>query len=271
MAKRLHVGGARSECRRISFGDARTDSARPGRTGRRHGQRLRFSLFRSGPLHHWRSDERVRRRGNALCRNTVRAGLFQNRVFRGLWAATIAAQLGGFIQMVAISWTMTGLTSSVALVALVQTAANLPIMMFAIVSGTLADMLGRRSVMLAAQSIVLTFSILLTLFAAFGQLTPALLLLLTFLIGCGTALNGPAWQASVGEIVSRTDISSAVSFNIVGNNLARSTGPAVGGAVVAGLGASWAFLLSAFSYLVILGAVWRWRPSPATRLSTGFR
>jgi MFS family permease len=176
-----------------------------------------------------------------------------------MWATTVVSQLGGFIQIVATSWTMAALSASAAMVALVQTAANLPVMLFAVAAGALADMFDRRHVMLAAQLLMLVLSLGLALCAFLDMLTPALLLGFTFLIGCGTALHAPAWQASVGELVPRDQIPSAVATNVFGNNIARSIGPVVGGGIVATAGASVAFMINACSYIGVIGVLARWK------------
>jgi predicted MFS family arabinose efflux permease len=98
-----------------------------------------------------------------------------------------------------------------------------------------------------------------------GMITPALLLAFTFLIGCGAALNAPAWQASVGEQVPREDVPRAIALNSMGFNLARSLGPAIGGLVVAAAGASAAFLLNACSYVGLIAVLATWRKPPPVR------
>src|SRR5207237_4363485 len=91
-------------------------------------------------------------------------------------------------------------------------------------------------------------------------LTPWLLLLFTFLIGCGSALNGPAWQASVGEMVPREDLPAAIALNSMGFNVARSVGPALGGFIVAAAGAATAFAVKAASYVGLIAVLLRWKP-----------
>ena len=93
-----------------------------------------------------------------------------------------------------------------------------------------------------------------------GDSDPLDLLGFTFLIGCGTALNNPAWQASVGDMVPRDDLPAAVALNSVGFNLTRSVGPAVGGLIVAGAGAAAAFAVNALSYLGLIGVLYFWKP-----------
>lgn len=181
-------------------------------------------------------------------------------IFRAVWLASLLSSFGGLIQSVGASWMMTSLTSSANLVALVQAAATLPIMALALVAGAVADSLDRRCVMLAAQVFMLSVSVLLAVVAWAGLVTPWLLLLFTFLLGCGTAMNGPAWQASVGDMVPRSDLPAAVALNSMGFNAARSVGPAVGGAIVAAGGVAAAFAVNAMSYVALITVLARWNP-----------
>ncbi|RYD86283.1 MAG: MFS transporter, partial [Sphingomonadales bacterium] len=125
-------------------------------------------------------------------------------LFRGVWAASLFSNFGGLIQAVGASWMMTSLSGSPQMIALVQASTSLPIMLLSLWAGAVADNMDRRRVMLSAQFFMLLVSALLALGTWAGLLTPWLLLAFTFLIGCGTAINGPAWQASVGDMVPRT-------------------------------------------------------------------
>src|SRR5690606_31761063 len=135
-----------------------------------------------------------------------------------------------------------------------------PIMVFSIAAGALADSFDRRTVMLIAQSGMALASLALAITAWMGQLNPWLLLSFTFLIGAGTALFNPSWQASMGDVVPRDDLPGAVTLNAMGFNMMRSVGPAVGGLIVALAGASAAFAVNAVSYLPLIGALYRWKP-----------
>lgn len=188
---------------------------------------------------------------------------FAFAIFRDVWIANLASRFGGLIQSVGASWLMISLAASPVLVSLVQTATTLPIMLLALVAGALADTFDRRVLMIVAQIFMLAVSIALAAFAYAGVMTPWLLLTLTFLIGCGAALNGPAWQASVGEMVPRPVLPAAVALNSMGFNVARSTGPAVGGVIVATAGAAAAFAVNAVSYLGLIFVLARWRPVTA--------
>lgn len=173
----------------------------------------------------------------------------------------MASNFGGLIQSVGASWMMTSLAASPQMIALVQASTTLPIMLLSLWAGAVADNLDRRRVMLAAQGFMLSVSVALAVCAWMGLLSPWLLLSFTFLIGCGTAINGPAWQASVGDMVPRSVLPSAVAFNSMGFNIARSVGPAIGGAIVAAAGAAAAFLTNAVSYIGLIAVLARWNPN----------
>jgi MFS family permease len=187
-------------------------------------------------------------------------------VFRAVWIASTISNLGGLIQSVGASWMMTSIAQSADMVALVQASVTLPIMLLSLVAGAMADSLDRRKMMLGAQLFMLAVSVGLSLCAWAGAITPWLLLMFTFLIGCGAAFNAPAWQASVGDMVPRTHLAGAVALNSMGFNIARSVGPAIGGAIVAAAGAAAAFAVNAVSYLALIAVLARWRPQAAPQL-----
>jgi MFS family permease len=198
---------------------------------------------------------------------------FESGVFRNVWFATLASNLGSLIQGVGAAWMMTQISKSDDLVALVQASTTLPIMLFSLVSGALADNFSRRTVMLIAQCFMLAVSLALALFAYGDLLTPWLLLAFTFLIGCGTALHNPSWQAAVGDMVPRAEVPAAVALNSMSFNLTRSVGPAIGGAIVAAAGAAAAFAANAVSYIALIIVLFRWKletpPSTLPRETLG--
>lgn len=185
---------------------------------------------------------------------------FRFPVFRSIWFASVLSNLGGLIQTVGAAWMMTSIAQSADMVALVQTSVALPIVLLSVFAGAMADNLDRRKVMLGAQIFMLTVSTALTVCAWLGLITPWLLLLFTFLLGCGAAFNGPAWQASVGDMVPRAHLAGAVAINSMGFNIARSVGPAIGGAIVAAAGVAAAFAVNAASYIALIWVLGRWRP-----------
>ncbi|WP_257585341.1 MULTISPECIES: MFS transporter [unclassified Streptomyces] len=188
------------------------------------------------------------------------------RVFRALWIAQLVSNTGSWMQTVGAQWLLLG--HGAALVTLVQTASSLPVVLLALPSGVLADRHDRRKLLLAAQFAMLAVSAVLTVLAFRGALAPGPLLALTFLLGCGTALMGPAWQAIQPELVAREQLGQAAALGAVNMNLARAVGPALGGAVVAAAGAGWVFAFNTLSYLGIAGVLLLWR-RPAAPEPTG--
>jgi MFS family permease len=190
------------------------------------------------------------------------ANAFNNLDFRRLWATTLLSNLGALIQGVGASWMMVIIAQSDDMVALVQAATTLPIMIFSLAAGALADSFDRRRLMLVAQGSMMAVSVALAILAIAGQITPWLLLAFTFLLGCGTALHNPSWQSSIGDIVPRGDIPAAVTLNSMAFNLVRSVGPAIGGLMVAAGGAATAFAFNAVSYMPLIIALLRWKRDP---------
>ncbi|HEX2493633.1 MAG TPA: MFS transporter [Steroidobacter sp.] len=194
-------------------------------------------------------------------------------IFRAVWSANMVSNFGWNIQSVGAAWLMTSISQSADMVALVQASITLPLTLLSLVAGALADILDRRKIILGAQMFMLTASAALAVFAWSGLVTPWLLLAFTFLLGCGAAFNQPAWQASIAEMTPRTELPGAIALNSMGFNIARSLGPAVGGAIVAAAGAAAAFAVNAISYIPLLGVLGRWRPpqepQPLPRESLG--
>jgi len=191
---------------------------------------------------------------------------FQTPIFRNVWIASLVSNFGSLIQSVGAAWLMTSIANSADMVALVQTAVALPVLLWSLVSGALADGHDRRKLMLAAQAFMFAVSLALALCTWIGWMSPWLLLLFTFLIGCGAAFNAPAWQASVGDMVPRSQLAHAVALNSMGFNIARSLGPAIGGFIVAVAGAAAAFAVNAVSYIALLIVLLRWRPPHVKQL-----
>ncbi|RWI83831.1 MAG: MFS transporter [Mesorhizobium sp.] len=198
----------------------------------------------------------------------------KNATFRSIWLASQVSSLGWLMQTVAISWLMATISTSELMVALVQASSNLPVFLLAIFAGALADNFSRRRVMFAGRALMAIASAMLTAFVALGFVDPWMILGFSFLIGCGAALNDPAWQASVGDMVDRRDVPAAVTLLSVGYNTVRTVGPALGGIVVASFGLVTAFAATTLSYLVPLVTIWRckWKvrssPLPRERMKT---
>ncbi len=185
---------------------------------------------------------------------------FQHQVFRSIWIANLFSNLGSTMQGVAAAWLMTELTTSHQLVALVQASATVPIMLFGVFAGAIADNYDRRIVMLCAQSGMLVVSSALAGLTYAGLISPFLLLAFTLTVGIGTALNAPAWQASVRQVVAPQKIPQAIALNSISFNIARSVGPALGGLLISLWDVSVAFGINAISYIGLICVLLRWRP-----------
>jgi MFS family permease len=183
-------------------------------------------------------------------------------LFRMLWIASLASNAGTLMHSVGVSWMMTTLSISPVMVALVQTATNLPTFLLALPAGALADIVDRRRLLLATQTWMLVAAGALAALTLAGVATPWLLLGVTFALGLGAALNAPAWQAIMPELVPPDELHAAVALNSAGFNLARAVGPALGGLIVAQVGPGATFALNTASFVAVLVVLFRWKRTP---------
>jgi MFS family permease len=181
------------------------------------------------------------------------------RVFLALWIAALASNLGTWMQNVGAAWLMTSLSKSPLMVSLIQTASSLPIFFLALPAGALADIVDRRRLLIFSQAWMLVAAGLLGILTITRATTEWTVLVLSFMLGIGAALNAPAWQAIIPELVPRDELSAAVTLNSINFNLARAAGPALGGFVVAWFGAGVNFLLNAASFLGVMIVLYEWR------------
>ena len=186
----------------------------------------------------------------------------EHPVFRSLFAANLITSLGTWMQNTGAGWLMTILRPNALAVSLVQAATILPICLLALPAGALADIVDRRRFLILVQIAMLAAAGLLAALTAVGLINAWSLLALTFAIGIGSAMNGPAWQAIIPETVPRNDLGQAVALNSVSFNIARALGPAIAGAIVAAFGAALAFALNAVSFLAPVQALAMWRRQP---------
>ena len=192
----------------------------------------------------------------------LRRPLFRNRLL-----ASIISNTGAWMQDTAGTWLMTALTSSPLLIALMQTAATLPVLLFGLPAGAMADIVDRRRLLLFWGGWLLVTAGLLSVSTLFGWTTAWSLLVMTFLISVGVGMNGPTWQAIVPELVPREELPEAIALNSAAFNLARAVGPALGGLAVAAFASVWfgagiVFLLNALSFIAVVVVIYRWRRTP---------
>lgn len=186
---------------------------------------------------------------------------FRYRVFRYLWIAQLASNIGTWMQTVGAAWLMVELDASPAVVALVQTATYLPVVLVGVAAGAAVDLVDRRRLLIVTQLYMVVSAGALALITALGLTTPWSLLALTFSLGLGAAFNAPAWQAIQPELVPRDEFAQAVTLGGASINLGRAIGPAVGGALIAAAGPWLVFALNAASFAAVVLVLLRWRRS----------
>ena len=180
----------------------------------------------------------------------------QLRGFRSLWGASLFSNIGGFLQASAAAWLMLDLTGSATWVGLISASTTLPFLALALLAGAVADMTDRVRILLVSQIAMAIAAAAMAILAFLGEATPVRLLVLGLLIGVAGSFNLPAWQALVPELVPREMIASAVALNSVSFNVARAVGPALGGLLIATIGAEAGFGLNALSYIAVVVALW---------------
>jgi MFS family permease len=186
----------------------------------------------------------------------------RNGVYRSLWFAQLGSNVGSWMQTVGAQWLLVERDHAATLVALVQTASLLPVMLLSLPAGVLADAFDRRRLLLASQAAMAVIAGVLAALTAVGLTTPSTLLALTFLLGCGQAITGPAWQAIQPELVERQQIPAAATLGSLTVNLARAVGPAAAGVIVAVAGSAAVFTINAVSFLGVVAALAVWRRKP---------
>ena len=195
---------------------------------------------------------------------------FGHRAFLFLWIATVASNIGTWMHDVGAGWLMTELAPSPLMVAAVQSATTLPIFLFALLAGAVADIVDRRRLLLGINIAMGIAALGMTATVYFGLMSPLLLLLFTFVFGTGTAFMAPTWQAIVPKLVPRSDLSAAIALNSMGINLSRAIGPALAGFLIVAAGLASPFLVNALSFLGIIAVLLWWKPKegPASNLPT---
>lgn len=184
---------------------------------------------------------------------------FSIAAFRIIWICNLFANLGTWAQSVAAAWVVTEAHASPLMVAMIQVASALPLVLLSILSGVLADNHDRRKIMLIGLSVELSGAALVTLLAFFGYLDPLLLILSILWLSLGSSITIPAWQAAVNEQVPARLVGDAVLLNSVNYNVARAVGPAIGGLLLSVTGAPWVFLFNCLCYASLIWAIWQWR------------
>ena len=187
------------------------------------------------------------------------ASPFRHRAFTVIWIATVVSNIGGWMYSVASGWLMTSLDPNAFTVSMVQVANSLPMFLFAIPAGALADIVNQRRFLIVGESTIAVVSAAFAALVWLHLITPASLLLFSFAVSVGSAMTAPAWQSVVVKLVPKPDLPSAVAANSVGINISRAIGPALGGVIVGAVSIAAPFWLDAFSNIGVIAALMWWR------------
>jgi MFS family permease len=192
-------------------------------------------------------------------------GAFRHPAFTVIWIATVVSNVGTWMYNAASGWLMVSLDPNPLVVSLVQVATSLPMFLFALPAGALADIVDKRRFLIALEGATTLVSAVFAALVGFGHVTPTVLLLFMFLIGAGGALTAPAWQSIVPDLVPAQDLMPAVAANSVGINISRAVGPALAGTTIGLLGIAAPFWVNAISNVGVIGALLWWHaPHTAT-------
>ncbi|QCP59353.1 MFS transporter [Pantoea sp. SO10] len=189
----------------------------------------------------------------------------RQRVFRMLWIATVVSNVGSWMNDVGVNWTMLTLSADPLSVALVQAASSLPMFLFALPSGVMADIVDRRKYLLFSQIWVFIAAASLTFLSWADLVTPMVLLIAAFLLSTGAAMSSPPFQAIVPDLVSKEELGPAIALNSLGINISRAIGPALGGLILSFAGPWMVFLLNALSVLGVFLVLYAWQAQPSVQ------
>src|SRR3569833_1061243 len=165
-------------------------------------------------------------------------------LFRNLLAANVVSDMGAFMQTVGAAWLMVSLRAGPLYVALIQTASALPFFVFALPAGAVGDIVDRRRLILITETWMLATAVVIAGVTILGVMTPWLLLVLTFALSAGDAVETPTWRAILPELVGKEDLAAASALSGIEFNFARAVGPAAAGLVIAAAGVAAAFSLN---------------------------
>src|ERR1700690_4269111 len=174
---------------------------------------------------------------------------FQYRDFRLMWIGACTSSIGTWMQIVAQGWLIYRLSHSAFLLALDQFLGGIPIFLFSLIGGVVADRVERRRVLLGSQYVQMASAGLLTVLVIMGRVHVWHILCLSFVSGFAQAFGGPAYQALIPTLVEKEDMPNAIALNSIQFNVAVMVGPALAGIALARLGEKWCFGLNALSFL----------------------
>ncbi len=190
---------------------------------------------------------------------------FRHRAFAVIWTANLVSLFGRWMHDVGAGWLMATLSPSPLWVALVQTSATLPVFLLALPAGAVADLVDRRWLIIAIQSLTAFTALVFASLVLLDRVAPWSLLLFTTVLGVGLAFYGPARNALVPQLVPRGELHAAILLNSLGVNLSRALGPALAGVLIGAIGIAAPFVLNVLTFGALIAAYLWWRPAPTER------
>jgi MFS family permease len=195
----------------------------------------------------------------------VFGALRRSREYRRFWTGSLIANLGLWIQTIALGWLVYALTRKASWLGTVSFVGNAPMFVLGLLGGAFADRMSRRTIMIVSLLVLAASALALAMLAATGQVTIWRVIAIAIMTGTATALYTPAMHSSIPSLVDERDLLDAVTLNSVQFNLARAVGPAVAGLLYGAIGPAGCFAVNASGFLVLAGVIARLRlpPQPA--------
>ena len=196
---------------------------------------------------------------------------FKEKNFRALWIGGFVSNIGTWMQNIGVSWIAAVLSSSPLTISLIQVATAVPSLFLSYPAGVIADRTDRRKLLIWLQFLLFFILLILSGLTQLHYLNISLLITFTFLVGIGSALSTPIWQAITPEVVSAENIKSAIALNGVSFNLSRAIGPAIGGVLLIYGGIQSIFLFNAVSFLALIVSLYSWKNQTPVLKKTSFK
>ncbi|MFN7541889.1 MAG: MFS transporter [Acidobacteriota bacterium] len=191
---------------------------------------------------------------------------FEYAEFRRMWLGACTSSIGTWMQNLAQSWLVYELTKSAWYLGLDAFLGQIPIFLFSMLGGVVADRKDRRKILVVSQLVQMTCAILLACLVGFGAVAVWHVLLLSFVVGTAQAFGGPAYQAMIPSLVQKEDLQNAIAMNSIQFNVARVIGPTIGGVTLSTFGATWCFGLNALSFVAVIFTLLSVAPRPPANL-----
>ncbi len=177
---------------------------------------------------------------------------FEYRDFRLLWFGACTSSVGTWMQTVAQNWLVLEITNSPFLLGLDSFLGQIPIFLFSLIGGVVADRMDRRKLLVVSQLVQMSCAFLLATLFALSTVHVWHILSLSFVVGLAQAFGGPAYQALIPTLVAPKDLSNAIALNSIQFNLARVIGPMLGGLALTSMGPAWCFTSNGISFIAVI-------------------